>query len=144
MCMWHCINCSVLVSPPSDSNLSHFNFISHNYSVPLRWILPTLYCKQDVLLVGNQTKWKYSRKLFHSLPVLHITFKSPTCIYWSRRYMCHCTMSCRFLYSYSLYQLWYWLLNTKKSGTFGHTSPVDTYEHMNCCAMAVQLLCPER
>ena len=29
----------------NDSNLSHFIFKSHNYSAPLQWILPTLWCK---------------------------------------------------------------------------------------------------
>ena len=28
-----------------DGNLSHSTFKSHNYSVPLRWILRTLWCK---------------------------------------------------------------------------------------------------
>ena len=43
---------AVSASLTDDGNLSHFNLKSHNYSVPLRWILPTLYCKQNVLFVG--------------------------------------------------------------------------------------------
>ena len=69
---------AVLVSLTDGGNLSHFNLKSHNYSVPLRWILPTLYCKHNVLSVGNQTKWESSRNIFPSLPLLHITFK-PNC-----------------------------------------------------------------
>ena len=44
MHMWDCINAmvAVLASLTNDGNLSHFNVKSHNYSIPLRWILPTL------------------------------------------------------------------------------------------------------
>ena len=66
---------AVSASLTNDSNLSHFDFKSHTYSVPLRSILPTLQCKYNILSVGNQTKGESSRKIFHSLPVLHITFK---------------------------------------------------------------------
>ena len=55
---------AVLASLTDCGNLSHFNFKLHNYSVPLRWILPTLQCKQNVLSVGNQTKWESSRNIF--------------------------------------------------------------------------------
>ena len=72
---------AVSASLTNEGNLSNFEFKSHSvtYSVglPLRWILPTLYCKYNILSVGNQTKWESSRKMFHSLQVLHITFNIP-------------------------------------------------------------------
>ena len=66
---------AVSASLTNDGNLSHFDFKSHTYSVPPRWILPTLQCNYNIFSVGNQTKWESSRKIYHSLPVLHITFK---------------------------------------------------------------------
>ena len=70
---------AVSASLTDGGNLSHFNLKSHNYSVPMRWILPTLYCKQNVFSVGNQTKWEASRNIFPSLPVLHIKFNTDSC-----------------------------------------------------------------
>ena len=57
ICMHICgtvLMVAVLASLTDGGNLSHFNLKSHNYSVPLRWILPTLYCKQNVLSVGKK------------------------------------------------------------------------------------------
>ena len=68
-----CICGTVPASLTNDGKLSHFDSKSHTYSVPLRWILSILY---NILSVGNQTNWESSSKIFHSLPVLHITFNT--------------------------------------------------------------------
>ena len=86
---WTVLIVAVSASLTNDGNLSHFDFKSHTYSVPLRWILPTLWCKYNILSVGNQTQWESAKKIFHSLPVLHITFKgsitlSPWNFFWRR------------------------------------------------------------
>ena len=77
---------AVSASLTDGGNLSHFNLKSHIYSVQLRWILPTLYCKQNVPSVGNETKWESWRNIFPSLPVLHITFKWGRQQFWKWNY----------------------------------------------------------
>ena len=63
---------AVLTSLTNDGNLSHFNIKLHNYSIPLRWTLPTVY----IVHIECTFRWKSnkesSRKIFLSLPVLHL------------------------------------------------------------------------
>ena len=76
MHMWDCINYSGFGVADQRRQFVTFQFqITHLFSTTeanSSHIIVQIF----ILSVGNHPKWESSRKIFHSLPVLHITFKT--------------------------------------------------------------------
>ena len=76
MHMWDCIDCSGFGVADQRRQFITLHFqITHLFSTAelnSSHIIVQIECTS----VGNQTKWESSRKIFHFLPVLHLTFKN--------------------------------------------------------------------
>ena len=80
MHMWVCIDCSGfgVADHATTAIYMYLLSISNHTTIQYHWgeFFPHYSANRMYFQVDYQTKWESSRKNFHSLPVLHITFKS--------------------------------------------------------------------
>ena len=73
MHIWDCINCSGFGVTDQRRYFCHIS-ISNHKPIQYHWGECFPHYSANIISVGNQTKWESSRKICHSLTVLHITF----------------------------------------------------------------------